>query len=513
MDEILEQPERRGVLLIGNPGSGKTAFVCHLLCSRTSSPFIHDRILGYHFCMHSDKGTQNAAKFVRNLANMIAVRISEYRETISSDSFVNRVLQHNCPQDPEWCFQEGIITPLTKLQHQPKQPWFVIIDALDECGSDKAEILHMLKWKIWRLPMWLKLIISTRNMSTITTRLEGMQRLELRQDDVRSLEDIERYTWDKVYPLKGSIISKIKAYVSIRDKISTRTIVSSLVKKSQGNFLFVRLLLDFLVTTKPESVRWTDNIPKTLDNTFQLYFERKFSTRESFQSLREIFEVLVASYTPLPAQIIHSVLKLDNAALDFEYDFMPKLEEVSLFLWYGSENDLVRIYHASLSEWLTSETNKGRLYYVNKQKGHIRLAKYYLQNAKSIKNKERLPNEKIVQLTCHIVEGGSNKHQVQEFLSLPSIHFTSRGAFGTTIASFVLSSQAEARTLQFTELSADNDLPDTSAPVSAFAGCLEKLNILFRTGKISNHITDVKMSRAGFWAIKRRRRSRAKAKA
>ena len=489
MDEILEQTESRGVLIIGNPGSGKTAFVCHLLCSKTSSQFIRDRILGYHFCMHSDKGTQNAAKFVQNLANMVASRIDEYRQIISSDCFVRRVLQNNCPQDPEWCFQEGIVTPLTKLQHQPKLPWYVIIDALDECAANKAEIVIMLKSKVRRLPWWLKLVITSRNMSTITASLEGMQRLELRSDDERNLEDIDRYLSHKIYPLKDSIISRIKRYFSIKDNNTpSQRIVSNLVEKSQGNFLFVRLVLNFLFAA-PESVNWNENIPETLGNIFQLYFERKFGPSESFQSLRESFEVLVASCVPLSAQDIHSLLKLDNPDLDFEYDFMPKLDEVSLFLWYGSENGLVRIYHASLSEWLTSETNKGRFFYVKKQKGHKRLAKYYLQSAKGMERP--LTPEEAFYLTCHIVEGGSNEHQVHEFLSLPSSLVNSSDE--SNIIALHISSRVA--TSEVTELLAkhffvvdflDND-HRTPAFMAAAAGRLKNLIALFGRGANLNH--------------------------
>ena len=500
MDEVLEQTKTRGLLLIGNPGSGKTTFVCQLLCSRTSSPFIHDRILGYHFCMHSDKGTQNAAKFVRNLANMVASRIEDYRDVLSSDSFVQRVLQHSCPQDPEWCFQEGIITPLTKLERQPKQPLYVIIDALDECAADKGEVLSMLKSKVHRLPMWLKLIITSRNTSVITTGFKGMPRLELRSDDERNLEDIDSYLSDKIYPLQGSIISRIKAYFLIRDNNApTQRIVSTLVEKSQGNFLFVRLVLNFLLSST-ECFSSTENVPTTLDNIFQLYFERKFTTRESFRSLREIFEVLVASYTPLSAQVIHSVLTLYNPALDFEYDFMPKLDEVSLFLWHGLKNGHVRIYHASLSEWLTSETNKGRFYYVKKQKGHERLAKYYLQIAKS--TKKQLTPEEAFHLACHIVEGGSHKHHLHKFVSLPSTLVNCSDDVNTT--ALHISSRVATHTI--TELLGnhfynidclDND-HRTPAFMAAVAGHLKNLIYVFKRGADLNHTVtcqDVKFSR------------------
>ena len=488
MDEIMDKPDGRGVLLIGNPGSGKTAFVCHLLCSRTSSPFIHDRILGYHFCLHSDKGTQNAAKFVRNLANMIASRIDQYRENILNDPFVKRVLQHDCQGDPEWCFQEGIITPLMNLGHQPKQPWYVIIDALDECAAGNADILDMLKSKAQRLPVWFKLIITTRNVSTITKGFKMMQILELRQDDPRNMEDIDLYTWHKIYPLKSELISKIKSYFLIKDNsVPTQRIVSSLIEKSQGNFLFTRLVLDTLLATT-ESTSWTENIPKTLDNVFQLYFERKF-TSNSFQSLREIFEVLVASHRPLSAAQIYSVLQLDNPSLDYEYDIIPKLEKLSLFLWHGSGNGFVRIYHASLSEWLTSDSNKGRFYYVKKRNGHKRLAQYYLQKVKNFE--KRLTPEEAYYLTYHIVEGGSNRDQVRKFLTIPSHVVNGTDEFNTTalhISARLNSSEVTALLIKhFSDVDCLTKEYRTPAFVSAGAGCLKSLIILFTKGANLNY--------------------------
>ena len=124
METVLEHTQKRGVLITGNPGSGKSAFLSYLLCSRTSSPVIHSRILGYHFCMHVDKGTQTGAKFVRNLANMIASKLEKYGKILETDPFVRRVLHKDCPQDSEWCFEQGILTPLKNLGLEPEKPWY-----------------------------------------------------------------------------------------------------------------------------------------------------------------------------------------------------------------------------------------------------------------------------------------------------------------------------------------------------------------------------------------------------
>ena len=491
MEDLMENSSYRGVLLVGNPGSGKTAFVSNLLCSRSASPLIHDRVAGYHFCMYSDKGTQNGAKFVENLANMIASNFAEYGEIILRNSLVRRVLQKNCAQAPDWCFQEGVLTPLKNLPHPPKETWYIVIDALDECSVDgQGEILKMLKSKLQRFPKWLKLITTSRNTSFITSYLDGMKILELKSKDHRNLEDIDTYSSLKIYTLKSSLLHGLKAYFSIKNNNSlNQQIVTSLKERVQGNFLFAKVLLDCLLET-PERVSWTDQgFPKTLDNIFQLNFERKFSSRESFRSSREIFEILVAAYTPLSAEDIYYVLKLDDPDLDYEYDLMPRLKEVSLFLWDRSEKGLVRIYHSALSEWLTSESNKGNLFYVKKQKGHRRLAEYYLQQLK--RTLRALTPVEAFYLARHIIEAGSNRNQVNEFRSLPSNLVNGSDEVKTT--SLHLSSRlvnpdiTKLLVTHFDDIDCLDNNHRTPAFMAATGGNLKNLIFLYTKGADIDH--------------------------
>ena len=491
MEELMENSSYRGLLLVGSPGSGKTAFVSNLLCSRSASPLIHDRIAGYHFCMYSDKGTQNGAKFVENLANMIASNFAEYGEIILRNSHVRRVLQKNCAQSPVWCFQEGVLTPLKKLPNPPRETWYIVIDALDECSVDgQGEILKMLKFKLRSFPKWLKLITTSRNTSFITSYLDGMKILELKSKDHRNLEDIDNYSSLKIYTLKTSLLYGLKAYFSIKKNNSlNQQIVTSLKERVQGNFLFAKVLLDCLLET-PERVSWTEQgFPKTLDNIFQLNFERKFSSRESFRSSREIFEILVAAYTPLSAEDIYYVLKLDDPDLDYEYDLMPRLKEVSLFLWDRSEKGLVRIYHSALSEWLTSESNKGNLFYVKKQNGHRRLAEYYLQQLK--RTMRALTPAKAFYLARHIVEAGSKRNQVDEFQSLPSDLVNRSDEVKTT--SLHLSSRlvnpdiTKLLVTHFDDIDCLNNNHRTPAFIAATVGNRENLIFLYTKGADINH--------------------------
>ncbi|KAJ7372369.1 hypothetical protein OS493_019817 [Desmophyllum pertusum] len=490
MESILNHTSKRGVLITGNPGSGKSAFLSNLLCSNTSSPIIHNRILGYHFCMHFNKRTKSGADFVQSLANMIAWRIMiEYRQDVWTDSYVSRVLYKYCPQDPEWCFEQGILIPLKKLQNQPTEPWYIVIDAIDECADAKAEIPKILQTNIRRFPKWLRLIVSSRNVSTIVTSLNELQRVDLRSDDKRNLDDIDAYIFQKVFPLKESIVQRIKMALAITDNdASTQKIVSHLATKGQGNFQFVKVVLDLWLASAA-SVKW-DTFPKTLDSSYQLYFERKYGTPESFQSLRQIFEVLVAAYTPLTVHEMHSLLRIDHPTLDLEYDFLPKLDQVSLFLWHGSGDGLIRIYHASLSEWLTSETNKGKFYYIKKQNGHNRLANYYLN--KAITNNSLLKPDEAFHLASHIVEGGLVEFMVQQFLSLPSDHINTTDPVTHTTALHRSSSSFNADVTKllihhFSDVDClDND-QRTPSFIAATSGHLNNLEILLEKGANLNH--------------------------
>ena len=482
MEQALEHNDKRGVLLTGNPGSGKSAFLSHLLCSRTSSPVVHRRILAHHFCMHFDKKTQDGVSFVRNVANMIATKISEYRQRVLADSFVRRVLYKDCFQDSEWCFEHAILRPLKKVRPQPRDSWYIVVDALDKCFNEKADIVNILKSKARRLPTWLKLIVSSRNVSTIVAGLESLQRIELRSDSMENFEDIDAYLTLKIFSLKESVVERLKTSLPIRDNDTpTQIMVSNLAKKGEGNFQYVKVILDLWLTSGG-NINW-ETFPKTLESTYQLYFERKYATAESFRPLREIFEVLVAAHTPLSIKEMHSMFQLDNPTVDLEYDIMPKLSQVSLFLWHGSEGDRIRIHHASLAEWLTSDANKGKVFYVKKQNGHNRLAKYYLKQAEqSILN----PNEAF-RLASHVVEGGLDKALVDQFLSVPSQNINSTDHFSHATALHLCAGSPNTNVTElllrhFSNVDCLDNNRRTPSFIAAAAGHVRNLMALFDRG-------------------------------
>ena len=422
IENILASDDISGVLIIGNPGTGKSALSSQLICSRTTSSRIHSRILGYHLCKYSDKNTQMAGKFVRNLAEMIARRLPEYGYLVSNSSLIQRSFAGDCiqNQDPGGCFEQAIIFPLRNLKNKPQENWYIVLDALDECvtqGSEKRQsIVHLLNNKIHGFPPWLKLVMTSRNESDASLHSSKIKKLIIDPEDSRNLEDIELFVTTRLYQ-GGPLLYRIISWFGDDSVVSTTKLVTALLSKSQGNFLFVKEVLHHWELSKHE-LKDAYALPKTLGDLYHSYFQRLETRKGSFNPARRILELLVAAIEPLPQKEIFDVLRMKEEDLDEEYGIRQirnRLKELGHFLKYG-ENDTVTLYHLSLAEWLTSGGNED--FFVSKKKGHEIFCDYYFSLIRRGDKSTLL--KYILSLAQHIAYGGWKEAYVQEFLDFPS---------------------------------------------------------------------------------------------
>ena len=410
-----------GVLIIGDPGAGKSALTAQLICSHTSSRTIHDHVLGYHLCKHSDRNTQNGGKFVRNLADMISRRLPEYGYIVASNSYIQRSLNTDCValDDPVGCFEQAILTPLRLLKNEPKENWYIVIDALDECPSQSEtshSIVYLLSKKLSRFPSWLKLVITSRNQSSALINSNSIIKLAIDPGDSRNTDDIELFLSTKFYQ-DGPLIHQIKFWFGDNTIRNTARLITALLSKSQGNFLFVKEMLHHWETFRAQKSN-PYALPETLGEIYHSYFERHYSRPEQFKPIRRVLELLVASVQPLSQKDIFNILRVKEVDLEEEYEFKDRMEELGHFLRYR-ENNTVTLYHLSLKEWLTSESNRKSPYYVSKKKGHEKFCDYYFSLITADGGKPSL-RENILSLAQHIALGGWRKAYVKEFLRFPS---------------------------------------------------------------------------------------------
>ena len=496
IEDAFRDKHMAGVQIVGSPGCGKSALSSNLICSRSSSPIIHNSILGYHFCKYSDKNTQMAGKFVRNLAEMIARRLPEYGYLVSNDSLIKRSLKEDCiyHQDPVGCFELTVLSPLKNLTKIPRKNWFVVVDTLDECitpGETGYSIVYLINNKIHRFPTWFKVIVTSRNESEATLRSSKVKKIAIDPEDRRNLKDLEIFVTRRLLQ-ETPLLLRLRRWFGDDSLNSITKSTTEVLSKSQGNFLFVNELLNHWGHSRLE-LRNAFILPKSLGDLFHTYFKRLYPSIESFKSVRHILELLVSTFEPLTHNQMFDLLKVRENSLD-EYDFKNRLRELGHFLKIGKDNTLT-LYHLSLTEWLTSEENQ--IYFVSKKKGHETFCDYYF-GVVGYRTKNRTKNFTLA-LAQHIVLGGSKEAHVQEFLSLPSQTINSSDPQNnrTLLHSAATIDNTDALELllrHFSRIDCVDDRGITPAFLAAERGFVDNLVLLVKKGAKINHKTKTMVS-------------------
>ena len=404
---LMKQDTDRGVLVIGEPGAGKSALTAQLICSRSSNPFIHKRIIGYHLCKHADKATQDPGRFVRNLVDLMARRVPEYGMLVSNSLLILSVLK-SCSGDPLECFEQAVMAPLLQLKGEP-QTYFIIIDALDECSSDSGgtSVVQFIRETSSKLPKWIRLVMTSRNDSNVLKHFSHFPKVYLSSTDARNLQDIEVFITAKLFE-DAPILERLKVMLGFSSGEEISFLTSRLLSQSQGNFLYVKEMFHFWKDDRNNEVDF-GHIPKTIGGIYERYLKRIYGSREKFKPALAILEIMVAAFEPMPVDDLYRVLRTQEN-IDYEYEFVYALKDLSHFIRYGEDNTIT-IFHLSFTEWLTSNENLGNPFYVSLKRGHRRLAEYYLSVVKTTQNSAM----DIYRLAQHVTFGEGDDNFLEEF--------------------------------------------------------------------------------------------------
>lgn len=201
-----------GVLIVGGPGSGKTAICAEIVWPTTviaPQSALNSRLLAYHFCQYQEAESLSVAVFIRSIAAQLAVSplISGFKELIETDAVALWLDPIQCQRYPTTAFENGIIKPLSSLK-PPNEPVFIIVDSLHEayvssdlntqqCGISvgSSAIFDLLSAHYHLLPNWLLLVCTARRQCRSVTRLfTGFRKITL--DDLKKssvVRDVQQY--------------------------------------------------------------------------------------------------------------------------------------------------------------------------------------------------------------------------------------------------------------------------------------------------------------------------------
>ena len=485
------RPDVSGVLIIGDPGLGKSALTAQIICSRTSGRTFYDHVLGYHLCRRSERNTQNGGKFVRNLADMIARRLPEYGYVVADNSQVQRSLNNDCVTNKDFvrCFQEAILKPLELLKNKPKENWYVVIDALDECvtQSETAPSVVYLLCKKLRFPSWLKLVMTSRNETSFSMNSNNFIKLKINPEDTRNIKDIETFLAAKLFQDDPSI-RRIKFWFGDNSTRNTSRLISALLSKSQGNFLLAKEMLHFWEASRAEIIH-PYSLPETLGELYKRQFERLYSRPEKFEPIRRVLELLVATFEPISENEIFDILKRKGnheEASGLKY----RMKQLGNLLRY-EENDRVTLCHSSLTEWLTSESNANGPFYVSEKKGHEMFCDYYF-GLIADGHESSLP-EYIFSLAQHIAHGNWKKEFSKKFLSVPKVFDSSDPIINRTLLHLAAAiNNTDALDLLLRHVGYDDYIDNrgiTPAFLAAEHGLVHNLALMVKKGANIHHKT------------------------
>ena len=398
LEDHLKSENSNGVLLVGDPGIGKTAIMRQLVTSPVnSSNFIHKNIVAYHFCMYDKSITRDGGIFVKSLVKQLSEKVPEFAKFIQSENI--RKILHHCESDPIECATLTILEPLSELKKPPGNKKFILVDALGECRGieerDKFVIIKILRGLITRLPSWIKLLMSSRNETTIVGMMSEIEveTIAISATSKDNLNDVHSFA--QIYIPTPSIymIQNQSKFTEI------------LLRKADGNFLFMQKLLEDWVTV-PNKQNLT-SFPSDMKYLYTRSFRERFEKNE-LERLTKFFEVLLAFNSPPTFDLLKYILTFNDEMDDYDFDELAG--KLSAFLHFN--NGTVSVFHYSFSEWLTKHDGLS----VNKSRGHQSIAAYLFEYYNQWQNE--LTAEGLYELSLHVFNGGIFEKHVNQLKSL-----------------------------------------------------------------------------------------------
>ncbi len=485
-DHINSSHNVRGILIVGEPGLGKSSIMRQLIITPESSHFIHNNIIAYHFCKFDEKETRSVGLLVKKIVNLFKQKIPEMAAILRNDTSKENELD-NCESYPHSCFQIALLEPLQNLREPPTVA-FIVIDALDECSelsedSYDSSILQILHSKGINLPKWIKFVFSSRNITTVIGKLSEIDvtTLHILSTDKRNLLDIRSF-------IENSLKSNSK---HIPKETGLSQSIDVLSQQAQGNFLFVKTILE-IFNDNPESL-YKKNVFSTvsLGRLYALSFRERYKVHD-FEQMQPLLEVLLASVTPLTVNELENILQFQHNVHDTSSYVKKVIKQISPYLVYNNDGT-VRFYHQSFSNWLMNQTEGIKGLFIQKSSGHRLIATYLLNQFDNVNNKPNL--KQFSHLSMHILYAGMIKEHIDKMLTFNVSQILDANV-NRTILHELAKVKGSTRILEvyIKELEIVDINDKIGCPPSFYAaqeGNIDNLELLIRNGADVNYVNDM----------------------
>ncbi|KAH9969700.1 hypothetical protein BC827DRAFT_1380657 [Russula dissimulans] len=344
----------------GKPGSAKS-----ILCSAIIEDIMALREAGsanlaYFYCDFRDEDKQSHHNLLLSILSQLSAQSNLCFDTLSC-VYTKHDKGTRKPSDATLidCLKET-------LSHRSQRPFYLIVDALDECPnnsgllSPREQVLDLIKHLVELSLPNLHICAKSRPEIDIKDTLEPLTSLRVSlHDQTGQREDIIEYVSSVVYS-----DTKIRRWRE-EDK---RFVIETLSERANGMFRWVYCQLEALRHCLPPSVRGIlDELPETLDETYERIL--RDINKANREHARRLLQCLTVAIRPLRVEELAEVLAVDfDAALlggiaklnrDWRWSNQHQavLSTCSSLIAIVDDGDsqVVQFSHFSVKEFLTSD--------------------------------------------------------------------------------------------------------------------------------------------------------------
>ena len=332
----------RAMVISGNPGMGKTV-ISAVVSQRIQKA---GRLSGIHFCQHDDSRYRDPRLMLQSLACHLCQAMPNYKDALVEQ------LSRNLGKDLNNMVVKELFAllfkePLSTVQ-DPGRNTLIVIDGLDESEyQGRNELLHVISNHFSMLPVWIRILITTRPEKNVTEALRHLKPLELEQKQEENLKDIQTL-FETQLSLK---IGEEHKHVLLKE----------LVKKSEGLFIYAYFIVDFI--QKNVSILSPDQLesvlPSDISSVYLSYFTR--SEDELCKELNADEEhflrflcALTAAREPLPIEFIAKILNPEGKSLTAQRKVTKAISCISTLL--PVREGRLHFFHKSIKDWLVASS-------------------------------------------------------------------------------------------------------------------------------------------------------------
>lgn len=339
--DLLDSPQFPSgyIVLQGEPGIGKTSIIAQM-------------VKQWGYVHHFNIAAQNIRSSKDFLTSVCTQLIVQYNLNFS-------FLKDNMFED------SGFLLRLLKdiAEQNPENKIVILVDAIDEAsdGLHRSNALLLPS----TLPPNVYFILTTREKSNYKLVVERQEKIYLQDADPDNLKDIEHYIKIFIRDNLSQMVIRFNEWDTNEDEL-----ISTLVEKSQGNFMYVVHVLNDIRAGKFSKTGFNDirKLPLGLREYYFLHW-RLIKQRGEDQFEKYYKPVICLLATVLEPVTITQLANWTNTS---PLDVREVIDEWREFLnkdYVDNSKEIYRLYHKSFQDFLREEVGLKHYHNLIAQRG------------------------------------------------------------------------------------------------------------------------------------------------